>query len=215
MRRPRLPEPLRWQHEWTAPVSLLLLATGVAIVVVLHGLRPDVHPALHYVSEYGNERWSWLLTGALLLIGAGLVALASSIRATVRARTGPRLMQASGLLLILAALFSTDRRGGEVEIGTLAGKLHGVTAIAAFCLLVAAMAALSPRLEGDGAQLGRVSTLALPLALTGPLVAAAAFAVMPEAHGLRQRVFLVVVFGWLLATAVQVRAARCDDRRPG
>lgn len=177
-------------------------------MLLLHVLRTDVHPARHYVSEYGNETWWWMLSVALLLIGGGVIALASALRTTVRARGGPLLLQASGVLLVVAAVFSTDRRGGEVEVATLAGQVHGLAAIGAFCGLVLAMMLLSPRMSGDERQLGRVGELAIPWAMVAVTPVVAAFLLIPEAHGLRQRLFLAIVFAWLLAAAVQVRSLR-------
>jgi hypothetical protein len=208
MRRPRLLT-IAWAwREGTYAIAAFLLVAGVGSVLALHLLRPDVDPANHYISEYGNETWGCLLSVALVLIGSGLLALGAALRATVRTRTGPRLMQASGAMLLVAAVFSTDRLDGEVEASTLAGEIHAVMAIGAFCLLVLAMATLSARVVGDGNPLGGPSALALPLALAAPAVAAAAFALVPDAHGLRQRLFLAIVFGWLLATAFQVRSLR-------
>jgi hypothetical protein len=116
-------------------------------------------------------------------------------------------MGASAAMLAVAALFSTDRQGGEVESRTLAGQIHGVTAIGAFCLLILTMAMLSPRFEGDRQRLGRSSALALPLAAAGLAIFIAALVLIPEAHGVRQRAFLAIVFGWLVATALRVRSS--------
>jgi hypothetical protein len=215
MKRPRssaFPRP--WRETAYYPVAaLLLLATGAAAVVLLHVLSPEVSPASHYVSEYGNRTWGWLLSVALILIASGLAALGAVLgddfrTLSTRARIVPRLLQVSGAMLVIAALLSTDRLGGEVEVATLAGKVHGVMAIGAFCLLVLAMVLVSPRLNDDDELLGRSSALALPVALAAPAIAAAVFAIMPDADGLRQRMFLAIVFGWLLATAFHVYSLR-------
>lgn len=200
---------------WARPAAVPLLASGVGTIVALHALRRDVDPARHYISEYGNEAWSWMLSAALVLIAVGLMALAATLRGTRQTRTGPRLLQLSGLLLIVAAVFSTDRRGHDVEIATLAGKLHGIASLSAFALLVLAMMALSPARSGHGRWRERLrpSELALPAVLMALVPTLTVFAVAPEAHGLRQRLFLLVVFSWLLVTAVQVRAP--DARQSG
>jgi hypothetical protein len=52
----------------------------------------------------------------------------------------------------------------------------------------------------------------LPLAVAGPVIVATAFALLPDAAGLRQRMFLAIVFGWLIATAFQVRSLRRAPR---
>lgn len=203
--------------------ALLLLVTGAAAVVALHVLSREVSPASHYISEYGNRTWGWLLRVALVLIAIGLVALGATLRGavggrSVTARLAPRLLQASGAMLVVAALFSTDRLAGEVEVATFAGKVHGLMAIGAFCLVVLAMMLVSPRLGEGGGLLGRSSALALPLALAAPATAALVFVLQPEAHSLRQRVFLAIVFGWLLAAAFQVYVLRHEgpdrDRAP-
>lgn len=212
--------PRQRREAYYPTAALLLLATGAGAVVLLHVLSPDVSPASHYVSEYGNRTWGWLLSVALILIAAGLVALGAVLgddfRArSTRARLTPRLLQVSGAMLVVAALFSTDRLGGEVEAATLAGTVHGVMSIGAFCLLVLAMVLLSPRLNDEDELLGRSSALALPVALAAPAIAAVVFAIMPEADGLRQRMFLAIVFGWLLATAYHVHSYRRGGRRTG
>lgn len=190
----------------------LLIAAGVVMVVLLHPLRTDVDPTRQYISEYGNQAWSWMLSAALVLVAVGLLALASVLRTTVRARTGPRLLQVAGALLIIAAVCSTDRAGGEVETATLAGRIHGAASLAAFALLVLAMAMLSPRLEGGDRRLGRVGELGLPVALLAVTPTLVAFLVIPEAHGLRQRLFVAIVFAWLLAVAAQVRSLDPGER---
>ena len=203
--RTELWESARIRRDTLRSIAALLLLGGVALVIALHALRPDVHPAKHYVSEYGNETWSWLMTSAGVLIGLGLLALAVGLRDVGRGRVGPAMIQGSGLLMILAALFSTDRQGGEVIARTLAGRLHGWTTIAAFCLLVLAIVALSSHVRDGRDPLGRLHDLALPAVVGAVALAAATFLVVPEAHGLRQRAFLAVVFGWLLAAAFQLR----------
>jgi hypothetical protein len=222
MKRPRastFPRPWRETSHY-AIAALVLLATGAGAVVLLHVLSPEVSPASHYVSEYGNRTWGWLLSVALVLIAGGLAALGAVLgddfRArSTRARMVPRLLQVSGAMLVVAALFSTDRLGGEVEVATLAGKVHGVMAIGAFCLLVLAMVLVSPRLNDDDELLGRSSALALPVAMAAPAIAAVVFAIRPEADGLRQRMFLAIVFGWLLATAFHVYSLRNEAARTG
>lgn len=197
---------IRGESRWAVPFVLLLAAAG--IIVVLHPLRPDVSPTHHYISEYGNEAWSWLLSGALLAVAVGLLALGRALRDSTRVRLTPQLLWASGGMLFLAAIFSTDRRGGEVEAATLAGQLHGVLSIGAFCLLVLAMIALPLRSADAARELGRTAAWALPLAGLATAAAAAAFAVAPDAGGMRQRMFLLIVFGWLIATALQLRSVQ-------
>jgi hypothetical protein len=199
-------ERLRTEGRWAVPFALLIAA--VAIIVVLHPLRPDVSLTHHYISEYGNEAWSWLLSGALLAVALGLLALGRALREATRVRLTPQLLWASGGMLLLAAVFSTDRRGGEVEAATLAGQLHGILAIGAFCLLVLAMIALPLRSSDAVRELGRAAAWALPLAAAATTIAALAYAVAPDAGGIRQRMFLLVVFGWLIATTLQLRFVR-------
>lgn len=192
------------------PLPAVLIGGGMVMIVLLHAVRPDVHPTRHYISEYGNDEWSWLLGLALVLIAIGLLALGTVLRSAMRRKLSPRLMQAAGLMLMVAAIFSTDRYGGEVEVGTTAGKLHGIMSIGAFCFLVLTMASL----RGDASQRGRALALALPLAILGTAVAAAAFVLVPEADGLRQRAFLTIVFGWLVAAALELRHLQGEGQGP-
>jgi hypothetical protein len=184
-----------------------LLGTGTALVVVLHFLRPDVHPGRHYISEYGNDTWWWVLSLALLLIATGLFALAATLLESSSSRTAPRLLQGAGGLLIVSAVMSTDRTGGEVVSATLSGKVHGVAAIGAFGLLAASMVALSHRVYGPGTRLGSAGAWALPLAALAVGLAATTFMLVPDAHGIRQRLFLAIVFAWLLVTSRQLSSS--------
>lgn len=182
----------------------LLIGGGIVMIIALHALRPDVHPTFHYISEYGNQSWSWLLAIALVLVAVGLLALGEVMRTATGGKLSPRLMQFAGLMLMVAAVMSTDRQGGEVEVGTIPGKVHGLMSIGAFCLLVLAMASL-PRSGEAGGERRSAIGWALPLAVVGTAVAAAAFLIVPEADGLRQRAFLAIVFGWLIAASVELR----------
>lgn len=184
-------------------VAFLLLT--VELTLALHALYPELDPARSYVSEYGNGQWGWVLTLALLLFAVGSCTLASGLRELTGLRLGPRLITLAGACMAIAAVFSTDRYGDEEIVGTLAGRLHGFASIGGFAILVIAMLVLARPLERDGrwGQLGRVT---LPLAAASVLTLALAFLTVPDAAGLRQRAFLVLVFGWLMAAGFRLRA---------
>jgi hypothetical protein len=188
-------------------VAFLLLT--VALTLALHALYPELDPARTYVSEYGNGQWGWVLTLALLLFALGSYALGSGLREVTGLRFGPHLITLAGACMATAAVFSTDRYGDDEVIGTLAGRLHGFASIGGFAIVVVAMLVLARPLERDErwGQLGRVT---LPLAAASVLALVLAFLAVPDAAGLRQRAFLALVFGWLVAAGFRLRAL--EDR---
>lgn len=192
-------------HRRSGGIAVALLLLAVALALILHALHPELHPARAYVSEYANGRWGWVLTLTLLAFASGAYALGRGLRQSAGQRLGPALITAAGACMAVAALVSTDRYGDEEVIGTFAGRLHGYAAITGFAILVLAMLLLARPLEREP-RWGRVGRITLPLAAVSVFALAGTFAAAPEAAGLRQRVFLLPVIGWLVASALKLRA---------
>lgn len=194
------------------PTALAMLLCAAAIVVVLHALRPDVNPAIDYVSQYGNDDWSWLFGAALVFCALGLFSLGSALRETEDGHGGSTLMRVAAVLLGIVGVFPSDRRGEAASV-SLTGLIHGTAAIAALFALTAAVAVISlrgPVVNGVRAGSRRLRGRAMQLVLGALVLGVVSVALAPEAQGLRQRVFLVVVFGWVLFIAHRVRSADRD-----
>ena len=192
---------------------MVCLGLTVVLTLALHGLNRELSPSHGYLSEYANGSWGWVLTLTLLLFAVGAWALAVGLRETTGQRMGPGMITAAGACMALGAFCSTDRYGDAEVVATLSGRLHGFTTIAAFALIVLAMAVLAQDLGRDE-RWGRLGRVTLPLALGAVLVAGLLFLAASDVAGLRQRAFLVPVFGWLVAVSLRLRSFESLERGP-
>lgn len=133
---------------------LLLLARGglltfVALVAVLHALRPGLAPADHFVSEYGVGSTHAVMVVAFLAWAAGLAATAAYARRREGLVVVPVAVAIAALGAVLCACFATVTVGGELPKGvtyTAAGRWHDRgTLLILVGLLVAALASLRGR----------------------------------------------------------------------
>jgi len=173
-------------------VGLAGITAFVVAVVALHGLRGDLNPAEHTVSEYSLGRYGWLMRVAFAALGLGALATAAGLRLRFEPANGRRLgswlLVATATGLLLDARFNTDRlRVRE----TFDGTLHGVGMLI-ICLTLPAVACILGADFVRSSSSGRAKWL---LAL-GPaqLVAILGFEVSPIAYrGLTER--LAVTLG--------------------
>jgi hypothetical protein len=204
-----------------APAAgLALLALGSVAVfggalVVLHLLRPDVAPLVRGISHYANGPAGGLLRAAAAVLGLGGLALVAGLALGLApaARSVPGLLLLglwSGAQLVTAA-FPIDAPGAPP---TTAGLIHGLAGLS-FVLPVAAALLLARGYPRDPRWAG-VARPARALGL-GLLAAAVALYVLIEPlgglglGGLAQRVYWVVLLGWLTCTALWLRTAATGD----
>jgi hypothetical protein len=185
-------------------VSFVGTAVFILAVAALHGLRADLDPVQHTISEYSLGKFGWLMRAAFGALGISVIATAES----VRERFEPTAWRNIGLLfligtaagLILDAAYNTDHlRVPE----TFDGSVHG-DGMFIVCLTLPTAALI---LGTDFAR----PTLPLPLARWLQVLAVAqgvaviAFATSPIAYrGLTERV--AVTFGIASLAALQACA---------
>ena len=187
----------------TASISLAGSATFVVGVLVLHVLVHDLNPARHTISEYALGRFGWIQTMDFLAGGIGAFALALTLRRSVNdpGRIAPVLIGAWGVCAALLALFPTDV---TPEPTTTTGWAHGIIALSGFALLVAGMFVSARKFGADPAW----SALRRPT-IAWAWTASATFFLIPilgpSGQGIGQRIFVTVLFSWMLAVAYRAR----------
>ncbi len=173
--------------------SVVLVSLGLAAVVALHLVRPELGAADHRLSEYAIGPFAPLMTVAFVSIGAGIVALAWPLsRAGGRwSRVVPAALVVAGVALALAGLFRTDAD----RSGVLADTVHSRTSALATIVLIGVALTWS---------LGRVPRHAAGAVLS--IVAALLGIISPVLHrsswtGVSQRLLWVALIAWLIVTA--------------
>jgi hypothetical protein len=110
---------------------LALVANGVfvALLGALHGLKSDLDPSWHFLSEYAIGRWGWLMQGAFLALAVANLGTFATIRPWLRTTAGnigSALFLAGTCGTALAGLCITDPINTPSEAQTLSGLLHNI-----------------------------------------------------------------------------------------
>jgi hypothetical protein len=118
-------------------LSVVGLSAFVVAISVLHGVRADLNPAEHTISEYSLGSYGWLMRAAFSALAVGALATAASFLlgrgpSGKWQLVGPLLLAAAAVGSLLDAAFNTDLVGVPE---TLHGTVHGVgTAVLVFAL---------------------------------------------------------------------------------
>lgn len=191
-----------------ALVSALSLAA-------LHGVRADLDPAWHVVSEYAVGPHGWVMAvcfASLAVACAGLLAALLGEVRTLGGRIGLGALALAVAGLAMAALFPINAITTPPSEPTVSGTLHGVASmignpgliVAALCLAYALRR--SPRWSGvRTAMLGFAHLTWIGFAL----MAAAMIALISSGStdglggfvGYANRLLMIAYFGWVIATA--------------
>lgn len=186
-------------------VATSAVVASTAAVTALHGLRPDLDPVSHRLSEYAVGPWGWVMTAAFVGFASGVWALRRSLAAAPTRHGGLRLLRTPlGVAvagLILSAFFETD----ATTPGALRETVHSAASSAAFGALV--LAALGTSTIGRAAVTSRNLRLALDASAVVVVVGAA---VSPAAHdgpwtGAVQRLSYLAIVAWLVLLTRAIR----------
>jgi hypothetical protein len=84
----------------------------VVAIAALHGLRADLDPTAHTISEYSLGSYGWLMRCAFGALGLGVLATVTSLRTSLAASlwrvSGLALLSATAVGLFLDATYNTD-----------------------------------------------------------------------------------------------------------
>ena len=112
-----------------ARVSLVANGLFVVLLLALHGLKSNLDPSWHFLSEYAIGKYGWLMQGAFLALAAANLGTLAAIRdslKTVSAKIGAGLFLVGTFGTVLAGLCVTDPINTPAEAQTLSGTLHNV-----------------------------------------------------------------------------------------
>ncbi len=196
---------LSGRSDWNRRIHLLGgagLALFVAVVLALHGLRGNLNPAEHTISEYSLGRDGWLMRVAFAALGIAVLSTATSLFLRFRIsrlwRFSLLLLGCTAVGLFLDAGYNTDH---PHVLETSDGRVHGIGMLIVCLTLPAASfllgGALGQRFR-TAAQARRVQVLA-----AAQLLAIVGFEMSPTAvRGLTERVAITMA----VATLVVVRS---------
>ena len=190
-----------------ATIALAMFMGFAAIVILLHLLRPDTPPLQATISDYATGEYGMLMPAAFLAWAVGLVALAAAVFQGLplmpRSWVGLVLLSISSVLMVLIGIFRGDLPGSNP---TSSGALHDLASLLFFLLLMIAMLVYSIRLRRAGMLSGGYAAL-LWLSIAAPPLVVATFAFLDSADlvGLGQRIFVLVLLGWLALIAFGIR----------
>jgi len=160
----------------------------VAIVVVLHGAKPEIDPAWRFISEYALGAYGWLMNLAFVVFGVGHIALVMALdpatRRTWPGYIGQALLVVSGCGLALAGLFTTDSILTPPGDSTLSGQLHNVGGGMGMAMPLAVGFVTWQVLKHAGwAVAKRILVASAAVALTGAVVSAVSIGVLLSNSG--------------------------------
>jgi hypothetical protein len=179
-------------------IVLGALAAFLGLVALQHGLRTDLPPADHFISEYARG-WTRPIQTLAFLAWAVATAACAGLAARVQRRRIARAIVVLGLVAatagtLMAAIWPTETVAGELPadvVRTLGGRLHDLGTLGILAgLLLAALASL--RLI----QSWRYRLLVLALGFTLVAIVPALIALRLDAPGIGQRGFILVALGW-------------------
>jgi hypothetical protein len=164
----------------------------VVALVALHGLRGDLNPISHSISEYSLGRYGWVMRGAFAGLALGTLCTAVCLRfrlaRSLRSLVGIVALIATSMGLFLEAAYNTDRLGIRE---TFDGAIHGDGLLVVCLTLPVAVFVLGMELRRS---IGPVQGRCLQILASVQLVAIIDFQVGPmEYHGLAERI--AVLFG--------------------
>jgi len=207
--------PARTQSTiWPNLIAFFILYASAALAL-LHFLRPDYAPRSHMISDYAVGHFGWLMQTVFVAMSLGYVSLAvglyrSGLRSLV-ARLAISLLILVSVGFIVSAIFPTDLE--ESTISTRAGDIHTVSFLinVGGSILISMLLPVAYGKHPGWRSFRMESTLLAALVLIAFVVQ---FRTLHRGapYGITNRVFVVVVFLWILVTASRMRAVLRDPQ---
>jgi len=201
-------------HQPSAP-TLRIATWGalglLAMVALLHVLKPELDPSWRFISEYAIGPLGWLMTLAFLAWAASCLALSMAARPVMtnaRGRAGARLLAIVGLALVVAGIFPQDPVTSAPGQGTTAGMLHALASMVGIPGIPIAAMLISSGLPGGlrggavrlAAHLTWISLLLMIAYLAYAVPRAGGFNASVHA-GLMNRLVVLAYIAWQLLLA--------------
>ena len=200
----------------SSTIAMIGFMVFLSVLFVMHFIHPEYTFSDHFMSEYANGEYGWLLNFAFVGNLIGSIAL---IIAVYRAYPPPYRSIVSlvfygiATLAILTNFFPIDPTGKSITVsGTihnLGGFFGGMAGLVFFLIH-------SIRLHSFGVLRGFYRIL-LYLAISGPILFIAvmiAAAYMDPIVGIVQRIYVLVLMFWLIIAANGIRTRALIPRKP-
>ena len=215
MHDPGPPVPVRRGRpsvEVLGTFSLVCTGLFLAIVALLH-LIDRANPVDHQISEYALGPSGWLMTVAFLVVGAGIFALCVGLHRSLI--PGPRvwaawLIAVTGVSFIGLAGFPTDPQLADgTTVNSFSGQMHALFSSVGPVFLIVGAFVLRRVLARDQRwhPLARVTGwfgVAMTLWFVAGVAVAAVFG-PGNGNGAVQRLFWLVLLGWLALMGARLR----------
>jgi hypothetical protein len=177
-------------------------------------IQPELNPLYRFGSEYAVGRGGWLMKAAFFVWAAGILALvlamAKGLDPEARSRSALVLLGLSAAGLLVAGVFDSDLQvlndhppplwveppPSDEQIGHMVGSFVFFLSLMVGAGLASRRLRLAGRLRGGYRALRYLSWLA-----PATFMAFAVYAVPAGFAGLGQRIFLLVLFAWVVLAA--------------
>ena len=187
-------------------VGLVGVGVFVLALVALHLLDPDLSVVDGYISEYALGDYGWLSRAADFALGAGVIAIALGLRATLA--PGKRVTASWVLVLVVgvgwfvSGLFATDPTDA-IETTT-TGTIHDTAGYVQLLSVLISSWMLRGVFARDERYTHRArAQLWFAVAISATMVATSLL--FEVSVGLPQRALVVVVLSWLAFLAINLR----------
>jgi len=190
-----------------ATASIACFIYALLALLLLHVLRPDYAPIHHMISEYAVGPYGWVMTTFFLATSCGclmlLLGLVGSGPSVAVARIGTLLLAVASIGLVVSAIFPMDVR---LPL-TRSGAIHDMSFMVNIGSILLAMVLLSVSF-GSEPRWRAYRPTSLMLAGLAILAAILQFLTLHRGapYGLTNRLAVTVLFTWLLATSIRLRA---------
>lgn len=186
-----------------ASVAIIGFLLFLAIMFLFHFIQPELNPLTRFGSEYVVGRMGWLMNIAFFCFAIGLASLTyafnQSLKPPTKSRTGEILLGISTLGVLGSGIFNADLQGAD---STTTGALHDLSGFLLFLTIIPAIIIFSRRFRLSNLLKNEYRVLWF-FSLLLPLLFLSMIFVFAPLHlvGLGQRIFLMVMFSWLILAA--------------
>lgn len=203
-------------HKHLATAAIACFVYSACALLLVHVLRPDYAVSTHTISDYAVGRYGWIMVSVFLALGAGtftlMLGLVFSGPTTVMARIGTGLLCVASIGLIVSAIFRTDLE--EATTATTSGFIHDMSFLVNILSITFAIFLLSTSFGSDPRWRGyqRTSFLLASLVLIGLVTQILSMQAL-YLYGVVNRLFVVVLYAWFMASAIWLRRVMTASSR--
>ena len=198
-------------HVNLATVTIICFSYMACALLLMHVLRPDYVVSTHMISDYAVGPYGWIMQSVFVAMGLGtftlMLGLTISGPATISSRIGTALLGVASIGLIVSAFFLTDLE--ETKIAPRHGFIHDMSFLVNILSLTFAAFLLSSSFGRDPRWRAyqRTSFLLAFLIVAGLVIQMLSMQAL-LLYGIVNRLFVVVLAAWLVATALALRKVK-------